>query len=57
MIEEFAPAALIGFVLSGLVIFLGLAQVNHLRHIYENICPVFLFQSFFKELYFLFVDF
>ena len=28
MIEEFAPAALIGFVLSGLVIFLGLSQVN-----------------------------
>jgi len=27
MIEEFAPAALIGFVLSGLVIFLGLSQV------------------------------
>jgi len=26
MIEEFAPAALIGFVLSGLVIFLGLSQ-------------------------------
>jgi len=30
MIEEFAPAALIGFVLSGLVIFLGLSQVNFL---------------------------
>ena len=36
MIEEFAPAALIGFVLSGLVIFLGLAQVNIQNYTYNK---------------------